>query len=222
MAIEPGETHVTQRLKLEAGAADFDIVRFSPALVAGAMLNVGAPASFHFKAPAATDEPTFEALQRLVGATASGDSLDVECAVAQALGVLMSRLAERPPGALRLLDPVRDFRLRKVKDYLCAHLDRRPTLAELEAVSGLSRYHLCGIFRDAYGMTMGHYGNAQRLAEAVRRLRRGTPAKMIVAALGYVDEPYFCRVFKRHYGVAPGAWLALLRTNDRLVGAVRR
>jgi AraC-like DNA-binding protein len=218
MAIEPGETHVTQRLKLEAGTADFDIVRFAPSLVAAAMLNVGAPANFHFKASAASDSPTFEALRALVRAAAFGDTLDVECAAAQALRVAMSRLAESPP---RPLNPVRDYRLRKVKDYLCTHLDRRPTLTELEAVSGLSRYHLCAIFREAYGMSMGHYGNAQRLAEAVRRLGRGTPTKMIVAELGYVDEPYFHRVFKRHYGMAPGAWLATLRANDRFA-RVRR
>lgn len=39
---------------------------------------------------------------------------------------------------------------------------------------------------------------------------------MIVSQLGYVDEPYFSRVFKTHYGVAPGAWLKLYRANDRL------
>jgi AraC-like DNA-binding protein len=71
-------------------------------------------------------------------------------------------------------------------------------------------------------MSIGHYGNVQRLAEAVRRLRRGTPIKMIVAALGYVDAAYFSRIFKRHYGVPPGAWLALLRANDRLVRAASR
>lgn len=221
MAIEAGETHVTQRLKLEGGAADFDIVRFAPSLIATAARKLGALADFHFKAPATSDSPTFEALQALVRAAAQGDAFDAECAAAQAIGVLMSRLAENPRAALESLSPVRDYRLRRVKDYLCAHLDRRPALAELETVSGLSRYHLCAIFRQAYGMSMGHYGNAQRLAEAVRRLRRGTPTKMIVAELGYVDEPYFHRVFKRHYGVTPGAWLSTLRANERSAGARR-
>ncbi len=129
-----------------SGSGRLDVVRFSPSLVASALLDMDAPASFHFKAPAAIDAPTFEALQSLVGATATGDALDVECAAARALRVLISRLAESAPHGVGPLNPVRDFRLRKVRDYLCAHLDRRPTLAELEAVSGLSRYHLCGIF----------------------------------------------------------------------------
>jgi tetratricopeptide (TPR) repeat protein len=36
--------------------------------------------------------------------------------------------------------------------------------------------------------------------------------------LGYADEPHFWRVFKKHYGVAPGGWLSLYRANDRLNG----
>ena len=222
MAIEPGETHVTQRLKLQAGAADFDVVRFSPSLVDDAMRQVGTPAAFHFKTPTATDAPAFAALERLVDATAAGDAFDVECAAARAVNVLMSRLAESVPRLAQLLAPVRDYRLRRVRDRLCEQLDRRPTLAELEALSELSRYHLCSIFREAYGMTMGQYGNAQRLAEAVRRLRRGTPVKLVVSELGYVDEPYFSRVFKQHYGVAPGAWLGVFRANDRFARPVSR
>jgi AraC-like DNA-binding protein len=213
MAIEPGDAHVTQRLKLQAGAADFDIVRFSPELVADAMHELGFVGQFHFKSPAATDTPTFAALERLVAAAASGDALETECASTAALRVLVSRLSETAAAPIKPLNPVRDFRLRKVRDYLSANLDRRPSLAELETISDLSRYHLCSIFRAAYGMTIGHYGNACRLAEAQRRLRRGTPIKLLVSELGYVDEPYFSRVFKQQYGVAPGAWLSTLRAN---------
>ena len=213
MAIEPGDVHVTQRLKLQTGAASFDIVRFAPRLVAEAMHSLGSAAAFHFKSPAATDVPSFLAIERLVYAAASGDALDAECAAAGALSTVLSRLSESAALPAARLNPVKDYRLRKVRDYLCDHLDRRPSLTELEGVSGLSRYHLCGVFRAAYGMTIGQYGNTQRLAEAERRLRRGVPIKLVVSELGYVDEPYFSRVFKRQYGVAPGAWLATLRAN---------
>ncbi|HEY0467016.1 MAG TPA: AraC family transcriptional regulator [Polyangiaceae bacterium] len=97
----------------------------------------------------------------------------------------------------------------------------RPTLAELESIADLGQWRLCVVFKRTYGVTIGQYWNALRLAEAVRCLQSGLSIKMIVSTLGYVDEPYFSRVFKAHYGVAPGAWLKLYRANDRLIRARR-
>jgi AraC family transcriptional regulator len=116
---------------------------------------------------------------------------------------------------------VRDYRLRRVREYLRAHLGARPTLVELEAIADLGQWRLCVVFKRTYGVTIGQYWNALRLAESVRRLQRGHSIKMIVSELGYVDEPYFSRVFKAHYGVAPGAWSKLFRANDRLSRAWR-
>jgi AraC-like DNA-binding protein len=223
MAIEPGDTHVTERLKLEGGTADFDIVRFAPALVADAARTLGARAAFHFDTPAVKDSPTFDALRRLVrAAAAGGDSLEIECASAGALQLLVSRLAEHAPRSEQTLDPVRDYRLRRVRDYLRAHLDRRPALSELEAVADLGQYRLCFVFKHAYGISIGQYWNAVRLAEAVRRLQLGRPVRMIVSELGYADEPYFWRLFKAHYGVPPGGWLSVYRANDRLRGGLQK
>ncbi len=219
MALEPGDIHNTQRLRLEAGTADFDIVRFSEPLVAEAARHLGARRAFHFRTPAVRDQPTYHALRQIVAAVAAGsDAIDVDCA--SALNALVSRQAAGPECRAQGRDPVRDYRLRRVKDYLHAHLDRRPTLSELEAVADLSQYRLCVIFKAAYDVTIGEYWNALRLAEAVRRLQRGVPLKLIVGELGYVDEPYFWRVFKAHYGVAPGAWLSLYRANDRLASVL--
>ena len=221
MAMEPGDTHVTERLKLERGAADFDIVRFSPALVADAARELGAPLAFHFGTPAVRDSQTFDALCGLVRRAAEArDPLELECASAHALRLLVSRLAERGAGSAQAHDPVRDYRVRKVRDYLRAHLLRRPALAELAVVADLSQYRLCFVFKRAYGISIGEYWNALRLAEAVRRLQLGTPVRMIVAELGYTDEPYFWRVFKAHYGMPPGGWLSLLRANDRRKGVL--
>lgn len=215
--IEPGDAHVTQRLRLQRGVADFDIVRLSPTLVAEAARKLGFPTNFHFHTPSVTDPPTFAALRRFVRALAAGnDSLEIECACTDAVHSVLSRLGEAPRLSAHTLDPIRDYRLRRLRDHLRAHLDKRPTLTELATVAELCQWRLCVIFKRAYGISIGQYWNALRLAEAVQRLQRGTPIKMIVAALGYADEPYFWRVFKAHYGMAPGGWLSLYRANDRL------
>jgi len=214
MAIEPGETHVTERLELQGGAANFDVVRFAPAQVSEAARDFGASARFHFDTPAVQDAASFDALLGFVSAVASGDALEIECSRAQALHTLISRLSE-DHRALATLDPVRDYRLRRVREHLRANLDARPTLSELEAIADLGQWRLCVVFKRTYGVTIGQYWNALRLAQSVRDLQSGLSIKMIVSKLGYVDESYFSRVFKAHYGVAPGAWLRLFRENER-------
>ena len=218
MAIEPGDTHVTQRLSFPSGGANFDVVRFAPGLAAEAARALDVTAKFHFNSPALKDVPTFDAIGSLIRAVAEGrDALSLGSACASAVHVLLSRVAEAPGPVGPTLDPVRDYRLRRVREYLRAHLDKRPTLVDLEGVVGLSQWRLCVLFKQAYGLSIGQYWNALRLAEAVRRLQRGAPVKLTVAELGYADEPHFWRVFKGHYGVAPGRWLSLYRANDRLL-----
>ena len=48
-----------------------------------------------------------------------------------------------------------------------------------------------------------------------RAIQRGRSIQLVVAELGYLDESYLWRVFKSHYGVAPGAWREMFRANDR-------
>jgi AraC-like DNA-binding protein len=216
MGMEPGDVHVTQRLKSRQGAADFDVLTFSPALVTRAAEQLGVRGSFHFRTPASTDALAFGALDRLVTTVASGeDALSVECAITEALTVLVARLGEAPSEHGLSLDPERDYRLRRVKEYLAAHLDRRPTLLELEGVSGLCQFRLCALFKRSYSASIGQCWNALRLRRAVDSIQRGRSIQLVVAELGYLDESYLWRVFKSHYGVAPGAWREMFRANDR-------
>jgi AraC-like DNA-binding protein len=220
MLIEPGDVHVTQRLYARRGVADFDVVRIAPELVDRAAERLDLSGNFHFRAPTAQDPVVFEAFRRLVAAVArSGDALTSECAANEALAALLTRLGERPPLHSVSLAPERDFRLRRVKEYLAGHLERRPTLSELEQVSGLSQWRLCVNFNKSQGTSIGRFWNALRLARAVRQLQEGRSIQLIVAELGYRDEAYFWRAFKSHYGITPGAWRAMFRANDR---AVRR
>jgi AraC-like DNA-binding protein len=216
MLIEPGDVHVTQRVRARGGAASFDVIRFSPSLVAQAARELGYRGDFHFLSPSARDPLVFEALDRFVATVASGESsLTVTSASTHALTTLISRLGEQPSPHGVSLAAERDYRLRRVNDYLATHLERRPTLTELEQVSGLSQWRLCARFSQSYGASIGKYWNALRLRQAQRELERGRSLSTIAAELGYRDEAYLCRVFKAHYGVTPGAWRTLFHANDR-------
>lgn len=218
MAIEPGDVHVTERLAAQGGAADFDLIQFSPELVKRAVERLDLDGEFHFRSSTPENPRAFGALERLVAAVARGaEAFSLECITAEALLLVVGELGEHP---LRTggLHPERDHRLRRVKDYLEAHADRRPTLEELEGVSGLCQWRLCAIFKRSYGISLGQWWNAQRLRRAVLDLERGMSIPVIVSTLGYTDEPYFNRVFKAHYGIAPGAWRSMFRRNDRVRG----
>lgn len=216
MLIEPGDMHVTQRLKARRGAASFDVVRFSPELVAQAARELGIRGDFHFRTPSARDAAVFEALAGLVLAVARNeDSLLVECAVNEALTTLVTRLGERSSPHGLSLAAERDYRLRRVNEYLASHLERRPTLAELERVSGLSQWRLCARFTKSQGASIGRCWNALRFRRALRELQDGSSPRRIACELGYRDEAYLCRVFKAHYGITPGAWRSMFLANDR-------
>jgi AraC-like DNA-binding protein len=212
MAIEPGDVHVTERLQAPPRGADFDIIRLAPELVAEVARKLGVRGAFHFDSPTVDEPHAFAALRSLVDALADGqDAAEIEAAGTTALHALVSRLGEGPAFPAR--HAVRDYRLRRLRDYLHAHVEKRPSLAELEAVTGLSKWRICVLFEQAYGTSIGTYWRAVRAREAARRLQRGTPIKMIVGELGYADSPHFCREFKAQYGVTPGRWLALLSSS---------
>ncbi|MET0790796.1 MAG: AraC family transcriptional regulator [Polyangiaceae bacterium] len=218
MAIEPGDLHVTEHLRVAERGADFDVVRFSPSFLTDVAYELGVRGTFHFDAPAVRDPLTFSALRGLVDAVAEGrEGGDLESACSLAAHAVTSRLAEAPAPLARA-NPIRDFRMRRLVDYLRANLTKRPSLAELAAVTQLSKWRLCVIFEQTYGISIGNYWRELRSRDAGRRLRRGVPIKMVVSELGYADEPHFSREFKAHYGLTPGRWLSLCR-DSRLTRA---
>lgn len=205
MCIEPGEIHVTRRLYLGARAADFEVVRFSQALLEQASRNLGVRGVFHLGVQTSADPTARSALASLVDAVARRvGRFERECRVAECLSALVGATGEQRIGSARL-DPVRDYRLRRIRDYLKAHLREKPSLDELERVAALSRFRLCAVWKRAFGVSLGQYWNLHRLEHAVTLLRAGVSARTVAADLGYTDESYLSRVVKAHYGVPPGA-----------------
>jgi AraC-like DNA-binding protein len=205
MCIEPGEIHVTKRLYLGARAADFEVLRFSRELCEQASRELGARGAFHLGVQSSADPAVRAALSGLVAAIANGvGRFERECRVAECLSTLVRATGEDRVANARL-DPVRDYRLRKIRDFLKSHLREKPSLDELERVAALSRFRLCAVWKRAFGVSLGQYWNLHRLEHAVTLLRAGASARSVAADLGYTDESYLSRVVKAHYGVPPGA-----------------
>lgn len=81
--------------------------------------------------------------------------------------------------------------------------------AELEAVTGLSRYALARQFRVAYGTSPYRYSLQRRLDHAREALKRGEPLVDVALKIGFADQAHFTRMFAATYGLPPGRYAAL-------------
>jgi AraC-like DNA-binding protein len=110
--------------------------------------------------------------------------------------------AQRPPRLdLTALGRAREF------------LDVRRSIvrsAELERVTGLTRYELARQFRAAYGTSPYRYSLLRRLDSARRRLLTGARTVDVALAAGFADQAHFTRMFAANYGVTPGRYTRLL------------
>lgn len=101
-------------------------------------------------------------------------------------------------------DPVA---IRRVRDYLEAHLTDNPSLADLSRVAGLSPHHLARTFSRLTGLPPHRYLLTRRL-ERAKLLLAQTPRPIaeIACELGFSSQGHFNRVFRKQVGVPPGAF----------------
>jgi AraC family transcriptional activator of mtrCDE len=86
------------------------------------------------------------------------------------------------------------------------------TVASLAEASFMSRATFARLFAQLCGMPPADVLTQLRMAQAASALSHGARAVGEVAlAVGYQSEAAFNRVFKRHYGVGPGAYRRTLR-----------
>jgi AraC-like DNA-binding protein len=120
-------------------------------------------------------------------------------------GLLEGDAGEAPAGPPARLDQVALARAR-------ALLHSRRTVvrsAELEAVTGLSRYELARQFRALYGTSPYRYSVMRRLDLAREGLRAGARLVDVALAAGFADQAHFTRLFRSAYGVTPGRYARL-------------
>ena len=121
--------------------------------------------------------------------------------------VLLDEIRAAPRQRMHLPMP-RDRRLLKIASQLLAEPADDRSLAQWAAWAGLSTRSLTRHFREETTLSFAHWRQQARLAEALRQLSEGRAVSDIAHALGFSSSSAFVTVFRRHFGVPPGRYLA--------------
>jgi AraC-like DNA-binding protein len=90
------------------------------------------------------------------------------------------------------------WQLRKVTDFMRAHLAETLQLSELAAISGLSISHFSRAFKGSTGLPPHRWHLNMRIDMACKMLADASPSLADVAyATGFADQSHFTRLFSR-------------------------
>ena len=95
-----------------------------------------------------------------------------------------------------------------MRERLADDLLHAPTLDELAALAGCSRFQLLRRFQQLHGLPPHAWLLQQRLERARQLIRQGHGLAQAAADAGFADQSHLTRHFSRQFGYTPGAWRA--------------
>lgn len=164
--------------------------------------------------PRMTDDPVVERLSvALEAAEARDDEYSGVYADAVRLAIVTRMLSIRfePEFEGRALKRPKTalpkWRLKRVTEYVNAHLADTVTLADMAAAAGLSRMHFAAQFLVATGVRPHEFLLRRRIETAQDMLKSTTESLVEVAlSVGFQTQAHFTDVFKRFVGETPYRW----------------
>ena len=94
--------------------------------------------------------------------------------------------------------------MHKVKEYMNLNFARRITLEEVSSLVGYSPAYFSRIFKDEMGLTFKEALNSIRIEKSKTLLLSGNASiAEICSMVGFNDQSYYCKVFKKNSGVTP-------------------
>ena len=198
----PGEVHDGR--PLGAPARSWCTVYVEPRVLAA--MEPEQPGELAIVRPVLTDPVLQRAIRQLLvvlQAWQQGRTEPLACeeALVRACGLLLARHATlRPP------PPEAGGLPARVRQRLQAGLQDPPSLAELAAMAGVSRFQLLRRFAAVQGCTPHAWLLQQRAERARELIRRGEALAAVADAAGFADQSHMTRIFTRQFGFTPGAW----------------
>ena len=128
----------------------------------------------------------------------------------QIMLAIAEALAAADPSAVRRKRSQGDWRaIGRAREFLDANLAKGAASADLEAVTGLTRYTLARHFRACLGTSPYRYLVMRRLDRVRVLVGHGMPLAEAALICGFADQSHMTRHFKKAYGLSPGRWAAI-------------
>jgi AraC-like DNA-binding protein len=203
----PGEVH--DGIPIGGTARRWRMFHIEPAAMAG-LFGVASSADLEWHAPVLDDQVLRSALGRALTAseafgssqqsTDSADSALLEEALLLAVGQASPQARSRQAGQHRGED------LAIVFERLADDVRQAPTLDELAALAGTSRYTLVRQFGRRHGLPPMAWLLQLRLQRARERIATGWGLADTALSCGFSDQSHLTRLFARQFGYTPGSW----------------
>lgn len=158
------------------------------------------------------EDPIAARMMEMLGREAHMGDPSSRLFVEQATDLLCTQLVRGHSslGALSAAGPRRglaNWQVRKVSDYMRAHLGAPVGLDDLAALLGLTRFHFCTAFRQATGTTPHEWLVRLRMERAQQLLADPQlPITVIALAVGYETPSSFAASFRKATGTTPTAY----------------
>ncbi|MGW2226543.1 AraC family transcriptional regulator [Streptomyces formicae] len=198
VVLAPGEVHT-------GGPGASEGYAYRAMYPAAHLLAEGTATPPYFRDPVVNDPELAAALRAAHAELSVGaDALEVE----SRLPWLFAALARRHGTAVPSRAPVSgaDRIARVVRESLADGLLAPPSLADLAAPLGLSRYQLLRAFRTSTGLPPYAWLAQYRVTRARAHLEAGRTPAQAAALVGFADQAHLTRWFRRVLGVTPAAY----------------
>ena len=148
--------------------------------------------------------PLVAELAREINASATPESSYCDALTATIARVLVHRHGTRRQAGESLAHGLPKWQVRRLLDFVDAHIAERILVGDLAAVAGISVGHLHRAFRAGLGITPHAFVQNRRIEHARRLLAEGRLSVIDVAAsVGFESPSHFSRVFRLVTRVSP-------------------
>jgi AraC-like DNA-binding protein len=108
------------------------------------------------------------------------------------------------------------WQLRRVVEYLDAHLPQRIELAQLATIAELSQSHFSRAFKTSTGMSPYHWQLDARIRRAQTLLfDTHKSLEQVARSTGFADAVHFGRTFRKLTGATPAAWRRAVEATEQ-------